>query len=208
MHNDPASEDMPTLFRRLADRDGEAFGEICRRLWDQLLVTARFRIRRHPELVPVYDDSDAVGSGLRLFWLRFMQGHVVPPDGVDDFLRLARVIIRRRITAKLRELRAAKRSPSVDVDADPELGLQGPYPPDDMNLWPSGLDEPDTKIVLEDLERWLLSLLGSELNEIAEARIDGKTIDQIAKRMGKSRRTIERMLQDIRAIWSSARRDL
>ncbi len=46
MHTDPSSEDMQSLFQRLRSRDGEAFGEICRRLWVELLVTARYRVRR------------------------------------------------------------------------------------------------------------------------------------------------------------------
>jgi hypothetical protein len=80
--------------------------------------------------------------------------------------------------------------------------------PDDMDLWPSGLNGPDTDVVSKDLDQWLLSILGSELCEIAESRISGNSIDQIAKRRGKSSRTIQRMLYEIRAIWNSALRDL
>jgi hypothetical protein len=64
MRSNPSSEDLPTLFGRLADRDDEAFGEICRRFWGKLLAFARSRVRREPELRRFYDEEDAVGSGL------------------------------------------------------------------------------------------------------------------------------------------------
>jgi hypothetical protein len=143
MRSDPSSEDMPTLFRRLASRDGEAFGEICRRFWGKLLAFARSRVRRKPELRRIYDEEDAVGSGLNLMWLRLMKGLVVPPDGVADFMRLARTMITRRITAKLREERAAKRHPSVNADADEGFRFQPGYMPDDLELWPTGLPGPE-----------------------------------------------------------------
>jgi len=199
---------MPTLFQRLASRDGEAFGEICRRFRGKLLAFAKYRVRREPDLCPIYDEEDAVGSGLRFMWIHLMQGVVVPPDGVDEFMRLARTIIARQITAKLRELRADKRSPSVNGDVHGGFQFQGDYVPDDLDLCPSDLTGAEAKAVSEDLERWLLDLLGPGLREIAESRLKGKTIDQIAKRRGKSRRTIERMFQEIRAIWASAMRDL
>ena len=203
MNRDRLSGDAATLFQRLADRDGEAFGEICRRLWDKLLAFARYRIRREPDLCPVYDEEDAVGSGLRFMWIHLMQGRVVPPDGVDDFLRLARTIIARRITAKRRELRAGKRFPSVNGDVHGGFQFQGRDVPDDLDLCPSDLTGPEAQAISADLERWLLDLLGPELREIAEARFEGKSIDRIAERRGKSRRTIERMLQEIRAIWAA-----
>jgi DNA-directed RNA polymerase specialized sigma24 family protein len=208
MHTDPSSENMQSLFQRLRSRDGEAFGEICRRLWDELLVTARYRVRRQPELGPVYDEEDALASTLSLMWIQFMEGRTVPPDGVDEFLRFARTIIGRRIAAKARELRAAKRSPSANEDSHGGSGFQGHDAPDDLDRWPAGLSNSDCEIVSKDLHRWLLSLLGRELGEIVEYRIDGKTIDQIAKRMGKPRRTIERMFHEVRLIWLSAQRDL
>jgi DNA-directed RNA polymerase specialized sigma24 family protein len=207
MHPDPSSEDMPTLFQRLAVRNGEAFGEIWRRLRGKLLVFAKYRVQREADLCPVYDEEDAVGSGMRIMWVRLMQGHVVPPDGVDEFLRLARTIISRRITAKLRELRADKRSPSVKGNVHGGFQFQGRFVPDDLDLCTYDLTGPEEKAVFEDFERWLLGLLGPWLREIAEARLEGRTIDQIAKRRGKSRRAIERMFEEIRAIWSSALRD-
>jgi hypothetical protein len=96
----------------------------------------RFRVRCQPELGGVYDDEDAVGSGLELMWIQFMEGRVIPPNGIDGFLRLARTIIGRRIAAKARELRAAKRSPSANEDIDGGSGFQGHYAPDDLNRWP------------------------------------------------------------------------
>jgi len=208
MQSDPSSEDIPKLFQRLTVRDGEAFGEICRRYWGKLLAFAEYRVRRAPELCPTYDGEDGVGSGLNLMWMRLMQGVVAPPDGVDDFLRVARTMIDERIKARAREQRAAKRRPPGKMNSGADLRGQGFYAPDDLDLWPSGMNGPETEVVSKDLDQWLLSILGPELGEIAESRMSGKSIDQIARRRGKSPRTIERKLQEIRAIWNSALRDL
>ena len=124
------------------------------------------------------------------------------PGRVDEFLRFARTIVGRRIAAKARA-RAAKRSPSANEDSHGGSGFQGHYTPDDLDRWPAGLSNSDSEIVSKDLHQWLLSLLGRELGEIVEYRIDGKTIDQIAKHMGKPR-TIERMFHEVRLIWLSS----
>ncbi len=76
------------LFQRLRGRDGEAFGEICRRLWASCSLR-RDIVCAQPELGPVYDEEDALASTLSLMWIQFMEGRTVPPDGVDEFLRLA-----------------------------------------------------------------------------------------------------------------------
>ncbi len=196
MHPDPASEDIPTLFQRLTCRDAEAFGEICRRLWGRLIAVARSRVRREPDLCPVYDEEDALNSGLNLMWQSFLTDNLVPPDGLDDFLRLARTFIVRRITHKLRQVRSTKRQPAGWV-----------YVPDDLDIFACGLPRPEVELISNDMVNWLLSLLCREARAIVELRLEGNTIDQIAEPRGKPRRNIERMFQEIRATWTDAQRD-
>ena len=143
---------------------------------------------------------------MRYIWIHLGQGKIVPPDGMDDFLRLRGTIIAGRIKAKVRELKAAKRFPST-VDGDRGIRYQGRFVLDDLDLWPSNFDRIERMSVDQELDRWLLSILGDELRGVAEDRIEGLTIDSIAQRRGKSRRTVERRLQEIRAIWEQALRD-
>ncbi len=207
MHSEPSSENLLTLFQRLATRDRGAFGELCRRFRGKLLAFARCRVRREPELRPIYDEDDAFSSGTRLMWQKLMAGELVPPDGLDAFLRLARTIIAGRIRYRAHELKAGKRHRSVKADDDGVFPPLGTSVPDDLDLLASDLPAPEVSVFLEDDYRWLMSLLGPELRQIVELRTMGQTIDRIAERQGKSRRTIERMFQEIRGIWEDAQRD-
>ncbi len=65
---------------------------------------------------------------------------------------------------------------------------------------------PEVVVETEDLTKWLLSLLTRELR-IAELRLSGMTVNHIANLEGKSRRTLERMLHEIRETWMKATRD-
>jgi RNA polymerase sigma factor (sigma-70 family) len=206
MPADSSSEEMPTLFERLAALDPDAFGEIYRRCRTRLLHFASYRVSHEAVLQPTYDAEDAMESGMRDMWIRLGRAKIIPPDGMDDFLRLARTIIAGRIKAKVRELKAAKRFPST-ADGDGDIRYQGRFVPDDLDLWPSNLDKIERMSVDGELNRWLLSILGDELRGVAEDRIAGLTIDSIAQRRGRSRRTVERRLQEIRAIWEQALRD-
>jgi hypothetical protein len=55
---------MAELFRRLAAREAAAFGQIAAHLWDGLRATARRRLKQEPKLAGVYDEDDALQSGL------------------------------------------------------------------------------------------------------------------------------------------------
>ena len=207
MPSDPSSEELPTLFQRLALRDREAFGELWRRIRGKLRAFARFRVRREPDLRPIYDEEDAIDSGARIIWLKLIAGDLVPLDGLDDFLRLARTIVAGRIRNKVRELGARKRHVPENGDDDGIFRVQATYVPDDLDLLACDLPPPEASLMFNDQYSWLIGLLDRDLQQVAELRLVGKTIDQIAEKQGKSRRTIERMFQEIRAIWGAALRD-
>jgi DNA-directed RNA polymerase specialized sigma24 family protein len=207
MRPDPSQDDNATLFRRLANRDAEAFGELCRRFLDKLRAFARYRLRNQPELDPLYDEEDAVISGLNLLWERLMRNKLVPPDSLDDFLRLARTLIARRITARVRRLNAKMRRPGANGTTGRDLSFDGPHVPDDLDLYVCDLPPPDVSTIAKDEVEWLMSLLGKKWRAIAELRWEGKTVDEIVVIRRKPRRTIERMFQQIHEIWTKAQRD-
>jgi hypothetical protein len=65
MRPDPSSEDIATLFRRLANRDSEAFGEIWSRCRDRLLAIATSLLPHGYEPDPLHEAEDAMISGMQ-----------------------------------------------------------------------------------------------------------------------------------------------
>jgi DNA-directed RNA polymerase specialized sigma24 family protein len=203
----PDPKDMPGLFKRLAVGDREAFGAIAIHLWGQLRAIARYRLKNKPQLRPIYDEDDAVGSGLGLMWSGIMEGTMRPPDGIDRFLGLARTIIARRIKDQARKLGAAKRDPTLHGDLDWSSGPLGTHVPDDLNLYECGLPPPVVEAAAKDEFRWLRTILIPEEREVVDLRVSGASIAQIAERREKSVRTIERMFEEIRKKWAEAMRE-
>jgi RNA polymerase sigma factor (sigma-70 family) len=193
------------LFGRLAAREAAAFGEIVTRLRAKLLPTARQRLEREPELHAIYDADDALQSALSIMWFGILSGEIDPPGGADDFLRLARTIIRRRITAKARAERGPERNPTPHEASPRGPGSLDASVPDAANVFQSDLPLPEAVAIAKEETRWLMSLLGPELREVVHYRfIHGLKIEQIAERMGLSPRTISRRLQEIQQIWQDA----
>src|SRR5262249_7315438 len=154
-----------------------AFDEIVHRLRDRLLRSARRRSERKPEVRAVYDEEDAFQSAMSIIWFRILAGDMDPPGGVDDFVRLARTIIRRRITARERAEGACKRNPTPNEAATGSAGPLDEYIPDGVSVFRSVLSAPEAQTIAEDETRWLLNILGWKLREIADDRfLDGLTI--------------------------------
>ncbi len=207
MSTPPDPKDMPGLFKRLAARDRDAFGEIARHVWGQLRAIARYRLKNKPQLRPIYDEDDAVGSGLGLMWSGIMEGTMSPPDGIDRFIGLARTIIARRIKDQTRKLGAAKRDPTPHGDHDWSSGPPGAHVPDDLNLFECGLPLPDVEAAAKDEILWLRTLLSPEERKVVDLRVNGASIARIAKKREKSVRTVERMFEEIRKKWREAMRE-
>src|SRR5579883_3389962 len=129
----PDRNEMAELFRRLAARDHRAFNEIVTHLWGRLRAIAKVRLKHQPRLAAAYDEEDAVQSGVTRMWEAILAGQQSPPDGVDEFLRLARTIIARRIMARARAERTGKRNPASNPEPAWSAGPLGPYMPDDLN---------------------------------------------------------------------------
>ncbi len=148
--------------------------------------------------------EDAVQSGMTRMWEAILAGEQSPPDGVDEFLRLARTIIARRIMARARAERTGKRNPTPHPGPDWSTGPLGPFVPDDLNVFQCGRPRPEAEAIAEDLTEWLLSLVDPSVRHIAALRLQGHTVAEIAARSGMRRRTLERELARIREIWRRA----
>jgi DNA-directed RNA polymerase specialized sigma24 family protein len=205
----PDPRDIAELFQRLAAREKAAFGEIAMRLRDQLRRFARLRLKRNPELSAIYDEDDAMQSGLGVMWNGILTGTLAPPDGIGSFLRVARTIVGRRITAKARAERAAKRDPTANAPPDWRTGPFYWLVPDSVDLFQIGVPSDEAKAIAKNTTFWLLELLGPALRGVAEDRfLNGMAVAAIAAKHETPLRTVERMIQDIRTIWHDEARRL
>jgi DNA-directed RNA polymerase specialized sigma24 family protein len=135
-----------------------------------------------------------------------MQGRSKPPEGLAEFFRLARTIVRRRIRNRSRAMKAAKRhAQAIADDHEPDRGQKG-YVPDDLDLLACDLPAPEASVIVEDSYDRFMVLLRPELQMIVQGRLMGLTTAQIAAALEVSIRSVERMSQEIREIWSQAER--
>jgi DNA-directed RNA polymerase specialized sigma24 family protein len=78
--------------------------------------------------------------------------------------------------------------PGADLDR-----LTGPEPPPDLAV-----------SFAEEVRRRLEQLPGDDLRRVALARLEGDTVAEAARRLGCTRRAVERKLRLIRQIWQGA----
>jgi hypothetical protein len=75
---------------------------------------------------------------------------------------------------------------------------------DDVDLLQSGVPSDEVKLISAEVVAQFLGSLDAERAKIAQMWLDGVRISEIAIRLGRSKRTIERRLEEIRATWNAA----
>lgn len=170
-----------SLLRRLRGGDGDAATQIYLRYARRLEFLAQKQCA--PELGARFDAEDVVQSVFRTFFRRAERGEYVVPDG-EELWKLLLVIAMNKIRANGAFHRAAKRDVRQTQSA-------GPVEP------PSAGDE-NALAVLQMVVEQVLEGLGDEYRKIAELRIEGHEVAEIADRTGRAKRSVERLLQEFR----------
>lgn len=152
--------------------DREALGELYERYAGRLgqLVA--------PRTGGLYDADDVVQSAFRTFITTADNGHYHLPDGRDLWGLLVAIAFN-KVRSRARYDTARKRSPagwSGSAEAAPAADAGS-----------EGVD------VRDALER-----LAPEERELVELRVAGHAVEDIARRVGRSKRTVERQLQACR----------
>ena len=159
------------LLDRLRRGDRAAIAELYERYAGRLL---RFVA---PKTNGVYDADDVVQSAFRTFLASTTDGYDLPDS--QDLWALLVVMSMNKLRSRQRYAAARKRN-----------GESGPIPADEAGREcdPSGvIDVRDALTRLPSLER-----------ELVELRVAGHPVDAIAERVGRSKRTVERLLRDCR----------
>lgn len=168
-----------SLLRRLADGQATAADALFRRYADRIRALARARLPAH--LTPRTDPEDVVQSVFRVFFENAQKGFYQVPDG-NTLWHLLGVVTVNKVRALHTHHGAARRDARLTVAWGPET------------LEPS---EPAADL-LEVAVRDVLEHLPAAERATVELRLEGYEVAEIAGRVGRSKRAVERSLQKAR----------
>lgn len=185
MHSDPPSTPRSdaSLLRRYQDGEQDAATELYRRYAGRLLTLAANQTAG--DLRPRLDAEDIVQSVFRTFFRRAALGQYDLPEG-DELWKLFLVIGLNKVRAVAVHHRAGKR----DVRA-----TQGP---DALAAVPAEGEASALQILQLTIDE-LLTPLPETYRQVITLRVEGYEVAEIADRVGRSRRSVERILQEFRA---------
>jgi RNA polymerase sigma-70 factor (ECF subfamily) len=175
-----------TLLRRF--QRGEAGAATLLYLRYAARITSFAGRQRGSDLASRFDPDDIVQSIFRTFFRRAAEGHYDVPEG-EDLWKLFLVIALQKVRDACSFHRAAKRDVRVTRSIEASNCVCATR---------SGQDEiglAELKMVVDEL----LGGLPATQRVIVELRIDGFQVEEIARKTGRSRRTVERGLQEFRA---------
>jgi RNA polymerase sigma-70 factor (ECF subfamily) len=171
-----------SLLARLRRGQQDAATELYLRYAQRL--RALVRARCSSQLARRLEPDDIVQSVFRRFFRRVLQGDYDVPPG-EELWGLLLVIALNKIRTEETFHRAGKRDVRLSAQpADPSL------------LETCAVDD---SALLEVSVEDILSQLPPSYRELVELRIQGHEVAELASRTGRSKRTVERILQDVRS---------
>ena len=174
-----------SLLRRLQHGQADASTELYLRYAERLLALTA--AQSSPDLARRVDPEDIVQSVFRTFFRRASLGHYTVPDG-EEIWKLLLVIALNKVRATGAFHRAAKRDVRRTSGGDAfERAVESQSAQDETPL--SLL-----RMVVEEL----LQSQPEAHRRMIELRIEGHELNDIAATVKRSKRSVERVLQDFR----------
>lgn len=180
----PASDH--SLMRRLRGGSEDAATQLYLRYAGRLRALARTKVA--PDLAPRLDVEDIVQSVFGSFFRGASRGDYDVPAG-EELWKLFLVIALNKIRAKGAYHRAAKRDVRQTAGADglEQLAAESPAEQDEVAY-----------AVLRMTIDEALQSLPEQYRRILVLRVEGHEVEEIARQTGRSKRTVERVLQECR----------
>lgn len=184
--------------------------EAVRHLWDRyaqaLVQAARERLGNSPRRAA--DEEDVVISVFAALCRGAEAGRFADLRNRDDLWWLLLTMTHRKAISQMRKETAQKRGGKPPDGETPTTPLKG----NSLNISFEELisDEPTGEYltILKDQHDFLSSLLrNDDLRRIAQLRVEGWTIREIATHVSRSVRSVERKLELIRETWRQALRE-
>ena len=175
---------------RLQGGDPAAAERLWERFFPRLVGLARAKLRDTARLAS--DEEDVALSALDSFCRRAGAGQYPHLADRDDLWRLLVVITARKAGHLVRDQSRHKRGRAARPDAS-ELTLEGVLGRDPTPEFAAQ--------VAEEYRRLMAALGDPEVRAVARMRMEGSTVEEIARETGYSPRSIKRKLQLIRGRW-------
>jgi hypothetical protein len=208
---------MPELVRQFfKQRNLDTLGEIFDRHYSRLRSLASDALRHGKVPEPFYEPDEFLDSALGMLIRLVLAGRVESINGVDGFWRLYRKILARKVSAASDRHNALKRGgPGIRKrNGNGVPGTHGngviagaavrPVRPDDFDLFQSGLPPADVSAVGNEVTERLIGLLDPDHGRLVRMRLQGHTIAHMAKSLGVSPRSVNRMFETVRNTWVSS----
>lgn len=174
-----------SLLRRFQAGEQDAATALFRRYAERIENLARRNMAADLEVR--FDADDVVQSVFRTFFRRVQTGYYNLPDG-EELWRLLLVLALNKVRALAVHHRALKRNVGATIVQEPQvLSQHATKASDDLALL-------SLQLVVADL----LDGMPAVQQEIIAKRIDGCQVEEIAAHTGRSKRTVERVLQSFR----------
>lgn len=171
-----------SLIRRLRTGSQDAATQLYLRYAKRLQLLSQAKCSR--DLAVRVDPEDIVQSVFRTFFRRVEKGDYDVPDG-EDLWKLFLVIGLNKIQTKGAFHRAAKRDVRASVGGA------------ELDQAAEESDATSLSILQMSIDEALAELSPSH-REIIQLRIEGHEVAEIAERIGRSKRSVERILQEFR----------
>jgi RNA polymerase sigma factor (sigma-70 family) len=185
----------------LKEGDSAAAQPLWERYYRQLVELARKKLRTTSRQAA--DEEDVVQNAFHSFFRAVGQGRFPQLDDRDSLWRLLVVITANKALKQLAHNHRQKRGGGTVTGS---LGIN-PFGADDeaaLVELVGAEPTPDFAAQVAEEYRRLLDLLGDEsLQQVAVWKMEGSGNDEIAEKLGCSRRTIARKLEAIRSLWGN-----
>jgi RNA polymerase sigma factor (sigma-70 family) len=172
------------LLERFRDGEEDAATKLFLKYGARLRALAK--AKTSDQLASRFDPEDVVQSVFRTFFRRAANGLYDVPDG-DELWQLLLVIALNKIRDLAVHHRALKRDVTRTEGGDHYSRVAA-----DANLKESSVEV--LKVVLEDF----LECLPERQSSVARLRMEGYQVEEIAKATKQSKRTVERVLNNLR----------
>lgn len=185
MHDDDSAK----LLQDWQNGDEAAAAVLFDRYVERMVMLARNQLS--PKLRRRVDPDDVVQSAYRSFFAKTREGRYTVDDSGGLWPLLAAITlskVRKQVEFNRAQKRSTSREASVDraggFGIEPELTARTPEPLDVI-------------CAVEELDRLMEGLSETHRN-ILELRLQHRSIDEIAEEVGRSERTVRRVLENLR----------
>lgn len=193
-------ETVTIWIQKLREGDEVAAQKLWERYFEQLIRLARRKLLTHRRRVA--DEEDAVAAAFNSVYQGIEQGKFPRLNDRNDLWQLLIVVAERKLIDVVYRPEARQKRGGGKVRGDSIFHANDAEKQQGFEQFEGREPAPELVVqMLETQERLLNCLEDEEMRRVAIDKLEGFSNDEIAQRLGKTTRTIERKLNLIRSLW-------